>query len=430
MLDIALFRDEATRKIVRASEEKRCKDASVVDKIFELDQDWIRANFQLDKVNAELNAVQKEIKKSIVGAKKEGRDIREVSLELEKLKIAPTDRKKELQASVDELHRRVQKLLQSVGNLVEPDVPTGKTDDANVVVRTYKSERTLKPAKGYAEIMERFVNASAGTEVFGHRGYYLQGEMALLGHALKNYAIAFLCERGYTFIQPPVMMRRTAMEKTSQLSDFDDQLYKVEDDLYLIATSEQPMTALYMDQRLSEHELPKMFAGESLCFRREAGAYGKDNAGIFRVHQFEKIEQFLLCKPEDSPKLHEQITALAEDFYRSLDISFQVVLIASGELNDAAAKKYDIEAEFPCAGKFRELVSASNCTDYQARSLKVGYGFAKDDGKPEWVHMLNSTLCAVQRTLCCIVENYQDGGKIVVPKVLRRFTGFDEFDFQ
>lgn len=165
-------------------------------------------------------------------------------------------------------------------------------------------------------------------------------------------------------------------------------------------------------------------------FRKEVGAYGKDNAGIFRVHQFAKVEQFVVCKSNESNDMLEKLIKTSEDFYKSLDISYQVVLISSGELNDAASKKYDLEAEFPNAGKFRELVSASNCTDFQLRNLNVGHGFVKDGEKQVYVHMLNATLCAVQRTLCCITENFQDGDKIIVPDVLRTYTKFDEFEIK
>lgn len=430
MLDITLFRDAQTRSIIRKSEENRFKDATVVDKIYELDQERIVANFQHDKINTEMNAIQKKIKEAVVQAKKDGTDVKMTIESLEKLKIDPKARQAELREKADRLNEEVIRLLQSVGNVMTDDVPVCKNEDGNVTVREYKSTRELKPAKGYADLMSGFVNANAGANVVGHRGYYLEGRMALLGRALKNYAVDFLAEHGYTYIQTPVMMRKEIMAQTSQLSDFDDQLYKVDEEHYLIATSEQPMTALFMNQKLCDTDLPKFYAGESLCFRREAGAYGKDNAGIFRVHQFEKIEQFVLCQPDESPAIHEKLVAVSEEFYKSLDISYRVVLIASGELNDAAAKKYDIEAEFPNAGKYRELVSASNCTDYQSRNLNVGFGFPKEGSRQAYVHMLNSTLCAIQRTLCCIVENYQDNNKIIVPEALRRYTGFDEFEFE
>lgn len=426
MLDIAMFRDKETREQIKLSERRRFKDESVVDKIFELDQERIKINFQLDKYNAEVNSIQNKIKDAF---KTKQANCKEVSEELAKLKIEPERKKIELKEQAANIKIQIEKLIFSVGNIVDDSVPVCKNDDGNVVVTTHQGSRNLLSApKGYADLMKGFTNAEAGTEVVGHRGYYLQGKMALLGRALKNYAIDFLVNKQYEFIQTPVMMKKEVMALTSQLSDFDDQLYKVEDDLYLIATSEQPITALYMNKKLTDEQMPMFFAGESQCFRKEAGAYGRDNAGIFRVHQFEKIEQFAFCKPEDSPDLHEKMIKIAEEFYKTLGLSYQVVLISSGELNDAAAKKYDLEAWFPNAGKFRELVSGSNCTDYQSRNLNVAYGFPKENEKTKYIHMLNCTLCAVQRSLCCIVENYQDGDSIVVPEVLRPYTKFDSFD--
>lgn len=425
MLDITLFRDSKTREIIRLSEKNRFKDETIVDKIYELDQQKIKVNFELDKINAEINETQKKIKEAYKN-ENESKDLvdqlKDMSLDIKK-------RQAELKETAESLKNEVDRLLFGIGNILEADVPIFKDDDGNVLVREHKGfKKSVENPKPYFELMRNFTNPESGAEVVGHRGYFLQGKMALLARALKNYAIDFLVEKNYEFIQTPVMMRREVMALTSQLSDFDDQLYKIEGDLYLIATSEQPMTALYKGKTLTDNDLPKMFAGESLCFRKEAGAYGKDNSGIFRVHQFDKIEQFVLCKPDESLEIHEKLIKASEEFYQSLGLTYQVVLISSGEMNDAASKKYDLEAWFPNSQKFRELVSASNCTDYQSRNLTVKYGFPQVNKKTTFVHMLNATLCAVQRTLCCIVENYQEGDKIVVPDVLRKYTNFDQID--
>lgn len=425
MLDINLFRDDKTREIIRQSEKKKFKDFSVVDKIYELDKERITTLYKLEQINKMLNNIQNEIKKTILIAKKDKVDLTDKINELKLSKEKPKDGQKELQNKKEELTSRINKLLHSVGNIITDDVPVCKTEEGNVTVRLYDSVRVPRAEKGYAELMSEFTNAEAGANLMGHRGYFLEGKMALLARALENYAIDFLIEKGYTLIQVPVMMRKDIMSLTSQLSDFDDQLYKVEDDMYLIATSEQPLTALHMNKKLSKCELPKFYAGESLCFRKEAGAYGKDNAGIFRIHQFNKIEQFVICCPEESNEILEKLIKTSEEFYQSLGLSYRVVLVSSGELNDAAAKKYDLEVFFPHMKKYRELVSATNCTDYQSRNLNVGFGFAKTEEKQIFVHMLNATLCAVQRTLCCIVENYQNGSLIEIPEVLKSYVKFD-----
>jgi len=250
---------------------------------------------------------------------------------------------------------------------------------------------------------------------------------------LIQYGLQFLFKRKYTPIQPPFFMKKSVMAETAQLADFDDQLYKVtgnkdDEDMYLIATSEQPISALYRQEWLQPTELPIKYAGFSSCFRKEAGAHGKDTWGIFRIHQFEKIEQFAITTPENSWAEHEDMIKCSEEFYQSLKLPYRVINIVSGALNDAAAKKYDLEAWFPGYGTFRELVSCSNCTDYQSRALDVkirALNKKEADKENKFVHMLNGTLCATERTLCCILENYQTKEGIKVPDVLVPFVGVD-----
>lgn len=426
MLNISLFRNEETFQKILDSEKNRFKDTSMVYEIQRLDKEWIQTDYELSKVNSEVNSINNQLKEAYKQSKNDNEKIIE---NLKASKIELENKKQELSQRNEILKNKKFELLGQIGNILDKDVPIYKTEEGNGLVRTYDAARRIVDnPKGYPELMKAFTNSDAGSEVFGHRGYYLSGKMALLARALKNYAIDFLISKGYEYVQPPVMIRKEVMGKTSQLSDFDEQLYAVDGGFYLIATSEQPLTALYMDKKLVDCDLPKLLAGDSLCFRREAGAYGKDNAGIFRVHQFEKVEQFILCNPNESDAMLERMISLSEEFYKTLGLSYQVVLVASGEMNDAAAKKYDLEAWFPNAKKYRELVSASNCTDYQSRNLNVGYRYPKAGEKQTYVHMLNATLCAVQRTLCCIIENYQENDKIVVPDVLKPYKRFDEFD--
>jgi seryl-tRNA synthetase len=239
----------------------------------------------------------------------------------------------------------------------------------------------------------------------------------------------FLHERNYTPIQPPYFMKREIMAETAQLSDFDDQLYKVEGDpdpYYLIATAEQPISCMYRNEWIEKFELPYRFAGISPCFRKEAGAAGKDTWGIFRVHQFEKVEQFCITTPEESWEMQEEMIKISEQFYQSLNLPYRVINIVSGALNDAAAKKYDLEAWFPGYGTYRELVSCSNCTDYQSRSINIRLRTDKKlNDEKKYVHMLNGTLTATERTLCCILENYQTETGLKVPEVLVPYVGTD-----
>ncbi|KAF9762823.1 Serine--tRNA ligase [Nosema granulosis] len=428
MIDINLIRDDKSREMVTESEKSRFKDHTKVLDIYIKDKERIRVGFELDHKNKHKNLIQKQIRDAYKKDKNTTKDsIKDL---LDQFKEAEKEAQT-LQETLKNLDEEITVLLKNIGNIVDKRCVVSKDEEKNEVISTFRSARALyKAPKPYSALMANYTYSNSGSKIVGHRGYYLSGKMAKLGQALSRYAVDFLEEKGYLYIQTPVMMRKDVMARTSQLSDFDDQLYKVEDDLYLIATSEQPLTALHMDERLTDSDLPKIYAGQSLCFRKEAGAHGKDNAGLFRVHQFEKIEQFIVCKPEDSETYHTNMIKISEEFYRSLDISFNVVSIVSGELNDAASLKYDLEAYFPSFDKYRELVSCSNCTDYQSRELEVRYGLTKENNKKVYVHMLNGTLCAVQRTLCCIVENYQDDGKIVVPTVLRKYTGFDSIDLE
>eukprot|EP00826_Nyctotherus_ovalis_P033879 TRINITY_DN2765_c0_g1_i7.p1 TRINITY_DN2765_c0_g1~~TRINITY_DN2765_c0_g1_i7.p1 ORF type:complete len:304 (+),score=123.97 TRINITY_DN2765_c0_g1_i7:305-1216(+) len=232
-------------------------------------------------------------------------------------------------------------------------------------------------------------------------------------------------------MQTPYFMKKSVMSETAQLADFNEQLYKVEGEkdsetMFLIATSEQPISAYHYTEWLKESDLPLKYGGFSTCFRKEAGAHGKDLWGIFRIHQFEKIEQFCITTPEKSWEMHEDMIKVSEEFYQSLELPYRVVNIVSGELNDAAAKKYDLEAWFPGYGTYRELVSCSNCTDYQSRGLDIRCGIKKSDEK-RYVHMLNSTLCATERCMCCILENYQTNEGLKVPKVLVPYMNGVEF---
>jgi len=269
-----------------------------------------------------------------------------------------------------------------------------------------------------------------GAQVAGHRGYYLTNWGVMLNQALIQYGLRFLHKKGYTQVQTPYFMKQSTMKKVAALAEFNEALYKVtgaeeDEPYYLIATSEQPICAMNMGKTFVEKELPIKYAGVSTCFRKEAGSHGRDAWGIFRVHQFEKIEQFVLSSPEKSWEIMEQMIKISEEFYQSLELAYHVVTIVSGDLNNAASKKYDLEAWFPTLACYRELVSCSNCTDYQARRLDIKYGTAKTpDGAPRYVHMLNSTLCATERALCCILENYQCEKGIRVPEVLKPYLQF------
>lgn len=349
------------------------------------------------------------------------------------------ERIEQVEKELDECsHLRAQK-LNLIGNLVYSDVPVSKDEALNQVVSQWGDIPELKvdgKTLGHLhhhEIMQclDMVEFERGQKIAGHRGYFLKGVGVLLNQALINYGQNFLAGHDYTALQPPFFMKQSIMNETCQLSDFEENLYKVQghsndEPMYLIATSEQPISALHRNEWIEPADLPLRYAGMSSCFRKEAGAHGRDVWGIFRVHQFEKVEQFCITTPEKSWEMHEEMIKIAETFYRNLELPYRVVNIVSGELNDAAAKKYDLEAWFPGYENWRELVSCSNCTDFQSRGLEVRLALKNQTNKV-YVHMLNATLCATERTMCCILENYQTPEGVRVPACLQPYMGGKDF---
>ncbi|KCZ79177.1 serine-tRNA ligase [Anncaliia algerae PRA339] len=421
MIDIALIRNEETRQLVIKSELKRFREADIVTEVYELDKSWRENKLKLEQGSKKYNTLNKEI--AILKKSQKEELFGNLLIQINQLKTENDEMEKLLKTQEKLLNDK----LKTIGNILEEEVVYSNNEIDNKVINEYFTERKVYANLPYDIIFKRLegVDLERGAKLAGHRGYILKEEVALLKTALANYAVEFARKRKYCLIQPPVLMIKEEIAKTAQLSDFDDQLYKVNDDFYLIATSEQPISMMYENERFNPSELPLKFVGESLCFRKEAGAHGKDNRGIFRVHQFDKIEQFVICAPSDSKNFFKEMVETAEEFYKSLEISYKVVSIVSGEMNNAAAIKYDIEALFPHGKRYRELVSCSNCTDYQSRNGEIRYGKGKVNGNKEYVHMLNATLCAVQRTLCCLVENYQTSDGIIVPEVLRKFYGSD-----
>ena len=304
--------------------------------------------------------------------------------------------------------------------------------DKNVELRQWCPEGVTVEKRNclsHHEVLTRLdgYDPERGVKVVGHRGYFLRNWGVFLNQAMINYGLEFLNARGYTALQTPQFMLKDYMAKTAQLEDFDEELYKVQDgdavnDKYLIATSEQPISAFHADEWIMPKELPIKYAGFSSCYRREAGSHGRDAWGIFRVHQFEKVEQFVLTDPEKSWETFQEMIGYSEEFYKTLGVPYRVVEIVSGALNNAAAKKYDLEAWFPYQGEYKELVSCSNCTDYQSRALEIRFGNKlQTEIKKKYVHALNSTLCATERALCCLLENFQDENGFNVPEPLRKY---------
>lgn len=395
-----------------------------------LDLEWRDARHELDQLGGEFNKANKEVALLMkAGKKEEALPLMENVKAIDERRKAAAEREKEAES-------RMTAALLKIGNIVHDSVPISDNEDNNTIERTWGEKRMEEKLPNHVDLiaMLDIADTEQGADVAGGRGYYLKGAGALLNQALINYALAFLSSRGHTPLATPFFMRQDRMAECAQLADFDEQLYKVTgegEDKYLIATSEQTCCSYLRKRWINTNQLPIRFAGYSTCFRKEVGSHGRDTLGIFRVHQFEKVEQFVAVSGEGNASWDEmeRMIANSEAFYQSLNIPYQVVNIVSGALNDAAAKKYDLEAWFPSSRTFRELVSCSNCTDYQSRRLEIREGAPKKG--PEkvkaHVHLLNSTLTATERTLCCVIENWQTPEGLVVPPALRPWMNGIEF---
>ncbi|MGP4114205.1 serine--tRNA ligase [Streptomyces sp. 4N509B] len=415
MIDLRLLREDPDR--VRASQRVRGEDVDIVDALLSADERRRSSGARFDELRAE----QKQLGKRIPRA--EGEE-----------KAALLERAGELSQAVktadaerDEAAVEAQRLLLKLSNLVHPDVPVGGEDDF-VVLETHGTIRDFA-AEGFEPADHLTlghalgaIDTERGAKVSGSRFYYLTGVGALLELALVNAAIAQAVEAGLTPVLPPALVKPRAMEGTGFLGQAATDVYHLEkDEYYLVGTSEVPLAAYHMDEIVEAAQLPLRYAGFSPCFRREAGSYGKDTRGIFRVHQFDKVEMFSFVAPEEAEAEHARLLAWEKQWLTALELPFRVIDVASGDLGASASRKYDCEAWIPTQGKYRELTSTSNCTEFQARRLNVR---VREDGRARPLATLNGTLCAVPRTIVALLENHQRAdGSVHVPPVLRPYLG-------
>jgi len=424
MLDIRLIRENPD--LVKKNLQKRNDPTNLqmLNDLVDYDRQW-REN--LTKLN-ELRHDRKLITAEIATLKKKGKDAYK---EISQGKTIDTEITA-LEKQVAESEQKVHDCLMRLPNLLHESVPTGKDENDNVQTKTWgKPPKLTFTSKGHIDLglSLDIMDVERAGKIAGARFFYLKNEGVQLDMALMSFALEEMIKNGYTPVEPPFMMRREAYEGVTALSDFADVLYKVEnEDLYLIATSEHPMAAMFMNETLKAEDLPLKLAGLSPCFRKEAGAHGKDTRGIFRTHQFNKIEQFIFCKPEDSWKLHEELLQNAEKLVQKLGLPYRVVNVCTGDIGTVAAKKYDIEAWMPAQDGYREVISCSNCTDYQARRLNIKYREKEGEAPKGFVHTLNSTAIATGRTIVAILENYQQqDGSVTIPEALRKYMdGIDK----
>ena len=419
MLDIRLIRENP--ELVRRNLEKRGdpEKLELLDDLIRLDKEWRQLLTEVNELRHQRRIVTEEIAK----LKKEGKD---TAQRMGEAKSIPKEIAK-LEAQVEERKERVNAILLRLPNILHDSVPVGKDESANEVVRVIgKQPRFGFEPKNHLEIAESLglIDAERAAKVAGHGFYYLKGSLALLDFAITAYAIDYMTKRGYGLVEPPFMMHKKPYMGVTDLETFEDQLYKIEgDDLYLVATAEHPLAAVFMDEVIEKKDLPIKLVGFSTNFRREVGAHGKYTKGLFRMHQFNKVEQFVFCMPEDSWKFHEELQKNAEDLYAGLGLHCRTVNVCTGDIGNLAAKRYDVEV-WMADGLFREIGSNSNCTDYQARRLNVRYREKEGMAPAGFLHTVNNTALATSRTMLAVLEQYQQkDGSVLIPKALRSYMG-------
>ena len=419
MLDIKLIRENPG--LIRKNLEKRRDKEKIlwISKIKEIDASYLRIKKEVEILRHRRNVVSEEINLM----QKQKQDITGKIKEIRKI----PDEIKRLEEKLKSMKHEIDNYLLHLPNILDESVPYGKDDAGNVTVRkcgvAKKPKFELKAHGDIIELLE-IGDFTKAAEISGAGFYYMFGKLAQLNLALMQFAIDNLVKKGFVLSIPPLMLRKEPYEGVTDLADFEKVMYKIEgEDLYLIATSEHSIATYFMNDILPEQDLPIKMVGFSPCFRKEIGSHGVDTRGLFRTHQFWKVEQFVFCNPKDSWKYHEEIQKNSEELYKKLKIPYRVVNVCTGDIGIIAAKKYDTEAWFPRQDAYKEVGSNSNCTDYQARRLNIK--FTDKNGEKRFLHTLNNTAIATSRTLVAILENYQQkDGSIKIPAVLQKYCGF------
>ena len=417
MLEMKNFR-ENPEEILEDLQRRKLSD-KLVKNVIKKDNQWRELIEEGNQIRAKRNSISKEIGE----LKKNGKDISKLLSEMAGVKDRINENEELTKNTL--IERDSYRMI--VPNILEKNVPVGNDEHDNKEITVHGPKINTTQVKSHQEIIENIGGADLkrAAKIAGRRFYFLTGDLARLEMALVNYAIDILYQKGYSLTIPPFFMNREAYEGVVDLNDFEEVMYKVEEqDFYLIATSEHPLTARFKDEILELKEEPLRFAGFSTNFRKEVGAHGLSDRGIWRVHQFAKVEQVIICKPEESEKLHKEILDNAIEIFEGLEIPFRVVDICTGDIGTVAARKYDLETWMPAAQQWKEIVSASNCKSYQSVRLNMRYRTSEGTNFP---HTLNSTAIATTRALASIVENNQrEDGSVVIPKVLRKWMANQE----
>ncbi len=419
MLDINLIRQKP--EIVKENLKKRFQSDKIelVDAIVEKDSKWKELKKKSDNLRSERNKISLEIN----ATKKAGKDAKDLMKHASEI----PKQLKQIEEEKAKIEQEIQKILIKLPNLIHESVPIGKDESENKVIKTSgKPAKAGFELKNHGELLEQMGQADFdnSANIAGSGFYFLKDKIAWLNQALIRYSIDFLRKKGYTYVEPPLMMRRTPYEGVVEMEDFENVMYKIEnEDLYLIATSEHPLIAQFIKTNIPEEKLPIKLAGYSMCFRKEIGSRGVDTKGLFRTHQFNKVEQVIICKPEDSWKYFDELLKNTEELFTNLEMPYQLLEMCSGDIGNLKAKQVDLELWMAKQGKYQEATSLSNCTDYQARRLRIK-SIDKALNKTT-LHILNNTSIATSRVIVGIIENFQQSdGTILIPKVLHKYTGF------
>jgi len=415
MIDIKFLRENPD--VIRASQKGRGENVELVDQILAIDEIKRAAINEFELLRQEQNVLSKS-----VGAAK-GDEKTALLANAKEL----ADKVKAADSKRSEIEEQAKQLVMQLSNLLDTEAPIGGEEDFVTIEHIGTPRDFTKDGfepKDHVELGKLLgaIDTERGAKVAGSRSYYLTGAGAMLEFALVNYAIQSALKNGFTPVIPPVLVNPSAMEGTGFLGQAAENVYRIEkDDVYLVGTSEVPLAAMHMDEILPADKLPMRYAGYSSCFRREAGTYGKDTRGIIRVHQFDKVEMFSFCKPEEAKEEHKRLLQWEKDFLSAMEIPYRVIDVASGDLGSSATRKFDIEAWIPTQGAYREVTSTSNCTEYQARRLNIRY---KDADGTKAIATLNGTLVAIPRMIVAILENHQNAdGTVNVPAALQPFLG-------
>ena len=417
MIDIKFLRENPD--VVRASQKARGEDVLIVEKVLAADEVRKSTLDQFETLRAEQNLLSK----SVASAKGEEKAVLLESAKTLAAKVKEADAKR-AQAELE-----AKAFIMQISNVLDPQAPIGKEEDFVVIENVGKPREFDFQPKDHVELGKLLgaIDTERGAKVAGSRSYYLTGAGAMLEFALVNYAITSANKAGFTPVIPPVLVNSAAMEGTGFLGQAAENVYHLEkDDVYLVGTSEVPLAAMYMDEVLPAEKLPLRYVGYSTCFRREAGTYGKDTRGIIRVHQFDKVEMFSFCHPDQAKEEHQRLLQWEKDFLNAMEIPYRVIDVASGDLGSSANRKFDIEAWIPTQDAYREVTSTSNCTEFQARRLNIRF---KEADATKVVATLNGTLVAIPRMVVAILENHQNAdGTVNIPAALQPFLGTKRFE--